>query len=279
MKKRLFSAMLSALMLLSLTACGPAAQPEPETPAEPPAQEESAPVQPQAPETPEVPEEPEVPAEPEVPEEPEEPAFDGLTAYGDVLAGAWKIVTDPMGEHEPDEGEASILEAARVMGDEASEKVGYLFEDLNGDGVDELLIGCFGTAEHAYVNNEIYAAYTHNGEMPVLLFEGFSRSAYSVMEDGTFFYYGSAGAMYSIVGRYELTAEGEMACLDYYFTDFKGEDMSELGVFYNSNGVWDTVGSEETDLTADDLWAMQDDLAAQTAVLEGVPFAGLEPAV
>ena len=81
-------------------------------------------------------------------------------------------------------------------------KVGYCMEDLDGDGVPELLIG---SVEDSY----IYAMYTMQEGEPVLVIWGSERNTYQLVSDGAFFNRGSNGA----------------ACAGYNFYTFYGGQL------------------------------------------------------
>ncbi|MBQ3255985.1 MAG: hypothetical protein IJA67_01025 [Oscillospiraceae bacterium] len=196
--------------------------------------------------------------------------------YGDVLANFYDIIAHPDGERLFADGEFGVFEATQALGDAALDTIGYVFTDLNGDGVDELLVGVFDTMDGAYVKNELYAGYTLVGDAPVLLFEGRARNAYSLMEGGSFYYYGSGGAMYSIFGEAVVNDASDLAWVDYYFTYETDETMTEIGFFHNNSGEWNPHVSEQLDTDVDAFFAMQDEYAQRTVELDDTKFAALE---
>lgn len=196
--------------------------------------------------------------------------------YGDVLANYRDIIAHPDGERVFADGEFGVFEAAQALGADALGTIGYVFTDLNDDGTDELLIGVFDTMEGAYVNNELYAGYTLAGDTPVLLFEGSARSAYSLMDGGSLFYYGSGGAMYSIFGEAVVNDASDLVWVDYYFTYETDETMTEIGFFHNNSGEWDPRAAERLNVDADVFFAMQDAYAQRTVELDDTKFAALE---
>ena len=68
------------------------------------------------------------------------------------------------------------------------------------------------------VNNEIYAAFSHDGEDLIPLFEKQKRNTFALTDTGTFYFYGSDGADFHIIAEYRLTAEEGLVCKDFYFT-------------------------------------------------------------
>lgn len=193
--------------------------------------------------------------------------------YSEVLANYYDIIARPDGERVFAEGEFGVFEAARALGDGALNTIGYVFTDLNGDGTDELLMGVFDTMDGAYVKNELYAGYTLAGDTPVLLFEGSARSAYSLMEVGRLFYYGSGGAMYSIFGEAAVNDDNGVEWVGYFFTYETDETMTEIGFFHNNSGQWEPAMSERLDTDADAFFAVEDAYAQRTVTLEDTKFA------
>ena len=258
MNRKTIALILSILMMISLAACGPksddgaAEKPAASPSASPSAAPSAAPIA--SPST----------APGAAPsEEPEQ--TDYRDDYYALLEGICELVEKQDDTAELQEGELGIYEAALAMGGEAINKMGFLMTDLNNDDVVELLVGVFDKDVSAYTKNEIYAAYTHDGEKPVLLFEGRNRNAYSLLDGGTFFYYGSSGAVYTMFGEYALSAEGELVCKDYYFTYEKDADFTEIGFYHNTDGAWDPKVSEELDVSEDEFWAYEDTFAQNTA--------------
>ena len=74
-----------------------------------------------------------------------------------------------------------IKNAAQVLGDEALNKLEYSFTDINNDGTEELMIGCFEADDSASTKNEIYAAYSHDGTTATLLFEKQAQNTFALI--------------------------------------------------------------------------------------------------
>ena len=70
---------------------------------------------------------------------------------------------------------------------------GYIIRDLNGDGIDELII----LFPSQYEESEIITLYTLENNRPKLLLYGANRSRYCLAVDGGIVNYGSDGADYS----------------------------------------------------------------------------------
>ena len=171
------------------------------------------------------------------------------------------------GDIEIKDGETGLLEACY-----GGTGVGYAIEDLNADGVPELILG---PAD----GNSIYALYTGSGSEPVLLLEGWARNYWQYLGGGRFYVSGSGGVTYNMVGTFVLPRDGrELVCEDFYFTYELDENFEEFGVFHNTEGLWDTSVSELTDMTYDDLWALDEEWSAQAQPLDlthlDVPISG-----
>ena len=201
-----------------------------------------------------------------------ESVFDAEAAYADILSECSQFLSAPKDSTEYPDGLFGIYEAAMVIGAEAADTIGYVFRDINEDSIPELLIGTFDKDSRAYTKNEIYAAYTHDGQQPVLLFSGWARNSYALTEDNTFDHHGSGGAAYSIYGEYMVSDGGEFQCIHAYFTYPKNEEMTEIGYYHNTSGIMDPAEAEEWSVTADEFWAAGDAIAAKTAKLSATPF-------
>ena len=59
-------------------------------------------------------------------------------AYSDLVERFRTLVSDPFGQDSDEPGEMGVLETARGMGDDAPYEMGYLIEDLSGDGIRHL---------------------------------------------------------------------------------------------------------------------------------------------
>ena len=156
----------------------------------------------------------------------------------------------------------------------ALSEVGYLIEDVSGDGVPELLLGTV-TEQDAYndYGSFIYSCYTIKDGAPVCALEGWYRNSYRMMKNGQFFNEGSGGAMYSIFGVYDISQDGtELICQDYYFTSEKNGNYDDIGMFHNTSGVGDVSASEEMDVTMDDFYGIEEDYRQQTYNLTYTPL-------
>lgn len=139
--------------------------------------------------------------------------------------------------------------------EEALDSLGFSVEDLNGDGIDELVIGSLESDEYVNNANQIYALYTCVDNKPVLVFEGWARNRHYFISSDTYYYEGSNGAMYSIFGSAKLApGDTELSDYDYYFTHDDPTGLSDILFYHNNTGVFDPNGSTLLDTSDDDFW-------------------------
>ena len=119
---------------------------------------------------------------------------------------------------------------------------GYMFYDLDGNGVEELII----SGDHAYFKDGIAALYTLDEGEAVFLAGGWSRSRYRISEDGTIYHEGSSGAADSCFGTYRLAENGrELEIVDFYFSG----GWEDPNWYHNTTGVsGDKKNSEIVDV-------------------------------
>ena len=155
--------------------------------------------------------------------------------------------------------------------------IGYRFEDVNDDGVTELMIGEV-MAPNLYVDstqgNALYAMYTLVGGEPTIVLEGWARNRFTRMtERNMFFHEGSGGAMYGIYAVYTFEAGGDaLTCQDYWFTAPTDDGQTEIGYYHNTVGDILPSESELLDVTPDDFWAASARLGEQTVRVSFIPF-------
>lgn len=156
--------------------------------------------------------------------------------------------------------------------------IGYAFEDISGDGMPELLIGSIpDSASEVPEKQVIYGGFTCKDGEPVCFLDGWARNFYQWMGDGRFYNFGSGGAAYSGFGTFRISEDGTaLACEDWYFSDTKGADASEIVYYHNTTGVWDKNAAQEISMTSDAFWELSDSLDESCKEMRLLPFAKYE---
>ena len=196
--KKIALLVLSIIMVFSLAACGTSSPAAPESPT--PAVEETAP----APE--------ETIPEPEeaVPAPEETPTVE--QAYAVVIGEYYTALEQRWNGAELMEDGLNYM-AADCYGEEPLENLGYAIADIDGDGVQELLIGTIRADE--FYDKMIFSLYTldENG-VNKLVFDGTERNRYYYAGENRFANLGSSAFNDSFETTVKLQ-EGEMIDMTY----------------------------------------------------------------
>ena len=200
------------------------------------------------------------------------PDFECEEAYRPVLEDFRTVIASGENAENLYDGFNSVYEAVMELGDAAEDKIGYVFHDTDDDGKEELFIGCFDTEDSNDVMNEIYAAFTHDGDNLIPLFEKQKRNTFALTDTGTFYFYGSDGSKFHIIAEYELTAEEGLVCKDFYFTYLKDQENDEFAYYHNTSGKWDPACSQELDMSPEAFEEIRKNLAQRTVSLDDVKF-------
>jgi hypothetical protein len=205
------------------------------------------------------------------------PSSDNVASdYNNILDDLYGALLSPNDEDALFDGVYSIQEAALALGDKAMDKLEYIIKDINNDGTEDLVIGCFDTDASASTKNEIYAAYSHDGDHATLLFEKQAQNTFALTNTNTYYFYGSDGTNYNIIAEYEIGENGRLTCKDFYFTYPKSEAANGFAYYHNTSGKWDPEVSEELNMTAEEFEAIRDKLASKTVELSGVKVSSLK---
>ena len=111
-----------------------------------------------------------------------------------------------------DNGKLTVEEDYSVMitwltGQPASVNIGYALKDVDGNGVQELLVGeNWGDSEQGTV---LYDMYTIRDGKILHVFDGWDRNRYYLLTNGNFINQGSSGAMQSN-SAYYIYAKGDL---------------------------------------------------------------------
>ena len=153
--------------------------------------------------------------------------------------------------------------------------IGYIFLDINGDDISELLIGENVTDGMTNVKYAIlYGGYSLIDDQPFCFLDGYARSSYQWMGNGKFFYFGSNSAFSSMYGVCSLDPNGQdLLWDDFYFSE---ERDGESVYFHNTTGIVDMEQSEELDVDGQDFWNKMDEFPAEAIEFEHFDTAASE---
>lgn len=213
--------------------------------------------------------EPEAGAETSKAEEPDAAALESV--YQELIGSIHALILAENLETDlalAEEALNGILDAGYSRtAEETLEYVGYTFADLNADGMPELIVGGIGEKRDGKAfGRDIYAVYTCVQEEIYCVCSGWARSYVGWLGENLFYYSGSAGAAYTLVGEYELLPNAtEWSCINLYFTE-------EDGIYYNQTGSCDREDAELLDMTWDELWELDNVLRANVLEFELTPF-------
>lgn len=221
-------------------------------------------------------------AETAAPETTAEPMPDYAQLYSEVLNGFYDLIANSTDDSEAGDGQTGVWEAVMLTGsEEAMKNVGYVIEDISGDGVPELMIAAIDTnSGEKHLGREIYACYTYANGAPYLTFEGWARSSYSWIGGGSFLYSGSSGAACSYFGTYSISDDGTaLVCNDNYFTYPKDDSWEVIGFYHNTTGDGEpTDSTEELTVEESEFWQIEDDLMQKVQNIALTPFSDYQKA-
>ncbi len=173
---------------------------------------------------------------------------------------------------------SGVMELSSMPRSELLQYLGYAYEDFNEDGIPELIIGTIPDAKAEQPEVQfLLGGYAYRDGETVCFLEGFARSVYEWMGGNRFFHYGSGGWAYSGFGTFRLSEDAtELTAEEWYFSDTKGADNSEVAYFYNTTGVWDKDAAEELNIESDAFWELSNQYDPEIKTLQLTPFAKYE---
>lgn len=157
--------------------------------------------------------------------------------------------------------------------DEALAGIGYMFYDVAGNGIEELIIADRLEDDGSVWDNRILTMYSLLEGKPVRIIDGWARNQYYLLNDGTIYHAGSGGAAYSGFATYRMAEDGiSLEVIDYYSSGYYGD--SERGWFHSTTGMTTEDESELIEFENEDVpWQMQDDYMGQVKKLDLTFFA------
>lgn len=106
--------------------------------------------------------------------------------------------------------------------------VGYALEDLDGNGVEELILATNSHGDFPYV---IYEVYTLQNGSAVCVTQSRARARYFMLQDGRFLMVGSSGAMYSNWITYGFGG-ASLSVQEQIWTSEEPHDMADFAPYY-----------------------------------------------
>lgn len=235
--KKLSVLLLIFAMLLSLAACG---------------SNPSAPTT--APETVPVTEAPTEPAQTEAPTE--VPVVTAKPLYGEILDGYFDALLQGFGPQEYMDRGLNYL--VGMVGD--VDKVGYAMDDVDGDGVSELMVGSVD-------EGLIYAMYTVKDGQETQIIDAMERSTYQLTSDGLILNRGSNSAASYGYNLYRLE-NGSLQFQDALVFDAAKDEKNPW--FYTKNPEWAQDALESVDTEVGE--TTEQDLLESTVKISFIPF-------
>lgn len=192
--------------------------------------------------------------------------------YKEILDSAHEVILgNEISDTTSDVIGAGVREAliGRTV-EEGLAHIGYTLYDVDGNGVQELIIA--DTGEGPWDNRILNMFTIHEDELVTML-EGWARSRYYILNDGRIYYEGSSGAAYTTFATYCVGDDGiSIEPIDYYFSDYLDSSAfaeGELSWFHNTTGEDDVTKSEIMELEDEEIpWKMQEEFNAQVMPLD-----------
>ena len=139
----------------------------------------------------------------------------------------------------------------REWDEDSSAALGYVIQDLSGDGVSELVIGFM--PDHSILQ---YAVYTLVDGRPQLVFDG-ERGSLGYLGNGSFYYAADLPTGMGM-GTVFLSRDGtQILWEDFYFTLDDIFDGGAAAIYHNTTGSLDPADSELPDLTMEYFYAWE----------------------
>lgn len=160
-------------------------------------------------------------------------------AYCEVLDAIYRIVEKgsrgqiDFSEMIPDHL-VGILENS--VPSDALDSIGYIYQDLNQDGVQELLVGVNEQSEYN-TGTRIMNVFYFDGIKGRDLANGWYRNAWFLLDNGELYRQGSSGAAHTTEATYTVSKDGrELVCKDMYFSAPSNEE-NRIEWYRNPNGL------------------------------------------
>ncbi len=197
----------------------------------------------------------------EIASEPEKVSFN---SYDEIISVVSNGLKNGFSE---DEQLTLDISVCFFMNNPEYEILGYMKKDLDGDGVEELILGenaADGSGPSEGWDSIIYDIFTMKDGQVVHVLDGWDRNRYYLCTDGIIANEGSSGAAYSSWAYYKY-ADGKIGIVETVFTD---EDENMQMHWYHSDK--EPYEDESNEITEDEAMKIVDKYTYQK--LEFTPF-------
>lgn len=203
-------------------------------------------------------------AEPTPEPVPETPAPDAGAIYQDILSRYRSAAASMMDMSQLTDAGLNYM-AAYAYGSEPLNRIGYCRMDYDGDGVEELLIGC--CTGDSYTDQIVLEMYTIADGKPVQIFSSGERDRYYICSDRVIANEGSSSAYDSAYAYY-----------DYAGGELKLREKIEFSMTTDKNAPWFRIDANGTRTGIEESEALAATQAAQAKyiALAYTPLAQLE---
>ena len=156
---------------------------------------------------------------------------------------------------------------------EYSSAVGYALEDLDGNGIRELIIAGLGTDDFSEKN--VFALYTLEDGAPVPIAISYARMRYYLQSDNPIRYVGSSGAFYTNIVRSRLNGSSLETIEMIFTTEETNPDGSYYAACYYQQGDSERIPSEKSvKISEEDFRMRLEQMEADTVLPELTLIAG-----
>lgn len=160
-----------------------------------------------------------------------------------------------------------------IYGDTADDRlnmISYQIEDINNDGILELIIFDNSSQEGVW-KDRVLDLYTISDSEAVGVVTGWARNRYYILDDYTIYNEGSGGAAYSICESFTLEQGAtELTTHGIYFTYPKDNDYDNISYFYSAEGIYDVTVA--TEITQEEYTAFRDGCLARVKSFDAKTF-------
>ncbi|MCR4589300.1 MAG: hypothetical protein K5668_00580 [Lachnospiraceae bacterium] len=162
-----------------------------------------------------------------------------VSRYIDAINEGWDV-----NKYEEENMSPEFYALVKTEGDKALDEIGYIYKDISGDGVDELIVGIIGDSSEPSV---VYDIYTMVDGAPTSVASGTARNRYYALEYSGIANVRSEGAGAEAIMVYEIMP-GESELLHQYSIkcDTYADEKEPWFVNYDDNDTsWEKMTEED----------------------------------